>query len=466
MEPDQSTGPAESLASKRSRAAARDHHAVVIGGSMAGVLAARVLSDHFARVTVVERDAIPEGAQARKGVPQGRHLHLLHTKGEEILDRLFPGLSDELMVAGAVRLDVPGDVLWFHFGGYNVRFRSGLTTLAMSRPLLESHVCRRVLALPNVQYRWGHDAIALHTNADRTRVTGVTVRPTPADGSEELIEADLIIDASGRGSRSPAWLESLGYGRPAETSVTIGFAYTTRLYWQNSVSLPDAKAIFIQPTPPDQKRVGALFPIEGGRWIVTLGGYRDHHAASDEEGFLAHARALAAPDLYQALLRAKAASNPVSYGLPSNLRRHYERMRRFPAGYLVIGDAMCSFNPTYAQGITVSALEVEALDRTLIQHHGEASIDLTHTYFAAAAKRIDHAWMVAAGEDFRYRGVVGPKAPGTRLVNWYVGRIHRATHADPEISAAFVKVLMSLDGPTSLLQPRIALKAIKGALRS
>lgn len=466
MESDPRGQPAEPLAPKRSRAAARNSHAVVVGGSMAGLLAARVLSDHFARVTVIERDAIPEGAQPRKGVPQGRHLHLLHTRGEEILDRLFPGLSAELTVAGALRLDIPGDVIWFHFGGYNVRFRSGLTTLAMSRPLLESHVCRRVLALPNVECRWGHDALALHTNADRTRVTGITIRPTRADGGEELIEPDLVIDASGRGSRSPAWLESLGYGRPAETTVTIGFAYTTRVYWQNGVSLPDAKAIFIQPTPPEQKRVGALFPIEGGRWIVTLGGYRDHHAASDDEGFLAHARALAAPDLYRALLNAKPASNPVSYGLPSNLRRHYERMRRFPAGYLIVGDAMCSFNPTYAQGITVSALEVEALDRALMQHHGEASTGLARAYFSATAKRIDHAWMVAAGEDFRYSGVAGPKAPGTRFVNWYVGRIHRATHADPEIAAAFVKVLMSLEEPMSLLQPRIALKAMRPALHS
>jgi 2-polyprenyl-6-methoxyphenol hydroxylase-like FAD-dependent oxidoreductase len=438
----------------------------VIGASMAGLLAARVLHDHFAKVTVVERDPMPGSVQPRKGVPQGRHLHVLHTRGEQILDRLFPGLSAGLTLAGAARLDVPGDLLWFHFGGYNARFRSGLTTLAMSRPLLESHVCRRVLALSNVEYRRDHDAIALHTVADRARVTGVTVRPTSADGGEELIEADLVVDACGRGSRSPAWLESLGYGRPPETTVTIGFAYTTRLYWQNAASLPDVKAIFVQPTPPHQKRLGALFPIEGGRWIVTLGGYRDHHAAPSEEGFLEHARALAAPDLYRALLGAEPASNPVSYGLPSNLRRHYERMRRFPAGYLVIGDAICSFNPSYAQGITVSALEVEALDRILTQHDGEVSAGLAHAYFSAAAERVDHAWMVAAGEDFRYSGVVGPKAPGTRLVNWYVGHIHRATHTDAETSAAFVKVLMSLEKPMSLLRPRIALKAMQAALRS
>jgi 2-polyprenyl-6-methoxyphenol hydroxylase-like FAD-dependent oxidoreductase len=459
------TGPSQLVAPYRRRTAeARDSHAVVIGASMAGLLAARVLCDHFAHVTVVERDALPEDVQPRKGVPQGRHLHVLHTKGEEILNRRFPDLSADLAASGATRLDVPGDLLWFHFDGYNVRFQSGLSTLAMSRPLLEWHVCRRVLALPNLACRQRHEAVALATSADRKRVTGVVVHPVSVHDRHELLEADLVVDASGRGSRSPAWLETLGYGRPPETTVTIGLGYTTRLYQQDTASLPDAKAVFIQPTPPHHKRLGTLFPIEGGRWIVTLGGYRDHHPPPDERGFLAHAHALSAPDLHRVLQRGEPVSDFVVHGFPSNLRRHYERMRDFPEGYLVIGDAMCSFNPTYAQGITVSALEAEVLDRTLARHTRRTANDLACEYFAAAASTIDHPWMVATSEDFRYTDVAGCKARGTDIINWYVGRVHRATHRDPATSAALIKVLMSIESPTSLFQPRIALKVLKDAL--
>jgi 2-polyprenyl-6-methoxyphenol hydroxylase-like FAD-dependent oxidoreductase len=438
----------------------------VIGGSMAGLLAARVLCDHFARVTVVERDALPDEAQPRKGVPQGRHLHVLHTKGEELLNRWFPGLSADLVTSGAAPLDVPGDLLWFHLGGYNVRFRSGLTTLAMSRPLLESHVCRRVLRLPNLECRQRHEAVGLATSADHGRITGIIVRPVSADGAAELIEADLVVDAAGRGSRSPAWLEALGYGRPAETTVTIGLGYTTRLYRQNLASLPHAKAVFIQPTPPHQKRVGALFPIEGGRWIVTLGGYRDHHAPADEEGFLAHARALSAPDLHRVLVHAEPVSDFTVHGFPSNLRRHYERMKDFPEGYLVIGDAMCSFNPIYAQGITVSASEAEVLDRMLRQCTARAAEGVGRAYLTAAARMLNNSWRLAAGEDFRYTGVKGCKAPGTEIINWYVGRVHTATHRDPAASSAFIKVLMSIEAPTTLFKPGIALRVLRGRKRA
>ena len=432
---------------------------------MAGLLAARVLCDHYERVTLVERDALPDEAQPRKGVPQGRHLHVLHTRGEEILNRWFPGLSAGLAAKGATRLDVPGDLLWYHFGGYNLRFRSGLTTLAMSRPLLESDVRRRVLRLPNLACRQRHEAVSLAATADRRRVTGVTVRPASAESDPESIEADLVIDATGRGSRSAAWLESLGYGRPPETTVKVGIGYTTRIYRQDGASLSGAKAVFIQPTPPHEKRLGALFPIEGARWIVTLGGYRDHHAPADEHGFLEHARALSAPDLHRVLLSAEPISDFVVHGFPSNVRRHYERMTDFPEGYLVIGDAMCSFNPIYAQGITVSAWEADVLDRMLRLHAEGATRSFARGYFTAMAGTIKHPWMVAAGEDFRYTGTEGFKAPGTSIINWYIGHVHTATHCDPEISAAFIKVLMSMEAPTSLFSPRIALGVLKNGLR-
>ncbi|MHB8813870.1 MAG: monooxygenase, partial [Steroidobacteraceae bacterium] len=199
------------------------------------------------------------------------------------------------------------------------------------------------------------------------------------------------------------------------------------------------------------------------RWIVTLGGYRDHHAPADEQGFLAHARALCAPDLHRVLERAEPVSDFIVHGFPSNLRRHYERMKDLPEGMLVMGDAMCSFNPIYAQGMTVSASEAEVLDRTLRQRATNPAEGAARAYFTAAAKTIDNSWRIAAGEDFRYTGVIGRKALGTQLINWYVGRVHKATHRNQAASAAFIKVLMSMEAPTSLFQPHIALTVLKGA---
>ncbi len=440
-------------------------HAIVIGASMTGLLAARVLCGHFERVTLIERDDLPEQPGHRKGVPQGRHLHALHARGEQILNRLFPGLSDSLAKAGATRIDIPGDLVWYHLGGYNLRYKSGLTQLAVSRPLLELYVRRRVLGLENLICRQRYDVVGLLTSGTHERVSGVTVRPRSEDGREAAIAADLVVDATGRGSRSPAWLESLGYPKPSESAITIGYGYTTRLYKQDSTYLRDAKAIFIQPTPPRAKRLGGLYPIEGGRWIVTLGGYKDHHAPADEQGFLEHARSLSAPELYQVLRRAEPLSDFVTHGLPSNLRRHYEKMSRFPDGYLVMGDAMCSFNPIYGQGMTVSAIEAVLLDRYLSDMRSRnVSSGLAREYFRGAASAIDGPWMVAAGEDFRYSGIEGKRAPGTHIVNWYVGHVHRATHRDAAVSDALIKVMMLIDAPPTLFHPRVVLPLLKDRL--
>lgn len=445
--------------------AAHQGHAIVIGASMAGLLAARVLCAHFDRVTLIERDDLPEQPEHRKGVPQGRHLHVLHARGEQILDRLFSGLSDSLAKAGATRIDIPGDLVWYHLGGYNLRYKSGLTQLAVSRQMLEACVRQRVLGLPNLVCRQRHDVVGLLTSESHDRVRGVTVRPCSEDERPVEIAADLVVDATGRGSRSPAWLESLGYPEPGESAITIGYGYTTRLYKQDSSYLRDAKAIYIQPTPPHAKRLGGLYPIEGGRWIVTLGGYKGHHAPADEQGFLEHARSLPAPELYQVLRRAEPLSDFMIHGFPSNLRRHYEKMSRFPDGYLVIGDAMCSFNPIYGQGMTVSAIEAEVLDRCLSgMRSRDLSPGLSGEYFRGAAFAIDGPWMVAAGEDFRYSGIEGKRALGTSIVNWYVGHVHKATHSDAAVSDALIKVMMLTDAPPKLFHPRVVLALLRNRL--
>jgi 2-polyprenyl-6-methoxyphenol hydroxylase-like FAD-dependent oxidoreductase len=431
---------------------------------MAGLLAARVLADFFDQVTLIERDALPKGAENRKGVPQGRHLHALLTRGEQILSRLFPGLPDELEQGGATRCDIPGDVLWYQYGGYKLRFESGITVLSMSRPFLEYAVRRRVLALENLRRIDQCEVRDLIATPDRSRVTGVKVQRR--ESQEELIDADLVVDATGRGSHSPKWLEALGYSRPEETAVEVGVGYTTRIYRQRPGCLEGAKAVFTMPTPPRETRGGVLFPMEGDRWIVTLAGWLGDHAPAEEKGFLEFARSFAALDIHNVISRAEPITDFVTHKLPSNLRRHYEKMKRFPSGYLVTGDAICSFNPVYGQGMTVSAMEAEALEECLrIAIAGNSLDSIAPAFFRKAAKAVDHAWTMAVGEDLRYPQVEGPRPSGTNLINWYLEQVHRATLRDREISRVFFNIMTMTHSPSEIFKPAAMVRVLRGRLR-
>ncbi len=435
-------------------------HAVVLGGSMAGLLAARVLSDRFDRVTLVERDRFPNGLENRRGVPQGRHAHVLLTRGAKVLSRLFPGITGSLQDAGATIVDIAADGRWYHFGGYKVRFKSGISGPAQSRPLLEREVRERVLARSNVEALQGREGIGLLANEDRSRVTGVTIRDAAGETAEQWLAADLVVDATGRGSRAPAWLDVIGYERPTESTVTIGVGYTSRVYRRRPGDFADAKLVFCLPTPPQGRRMGGLFPLEGGQWMVTLGGWLGDHAPADEEGFLRFAQSLPTPRIAQIVANAEPLTEFATHKLPSNLRHHYDKLPRLPEGFLVTGDAVCSFNPIYGQGMTVAALEAEALETSLLECKNGDLNGLPRRFLRRAAKVVDVPWSLAVGEDFRYPEVTGPKPRGTDLLNWYVGRVHRRALVDPVVYRAFLEAMAMLRPPTILFHPRIVARAL------
>lgn len=436
-------------------------HAMVLGGSMAGLLAARVLSDYFERVTLIERDQLPQVAENRKGVPQGQHLHVLLAKGEHILSRLFSGLREELIRNGAVYIDHQRDMLWYQGGDYICRAESGIRMLLMSRPLLETTVRHRVLALGNVSFQDGCDVQHLVASGDKKRVTGVRIRRRGSAGNEEVLTADLIVDATGRGSRSPQWLESLGYGRPPESVVKIDVGYATRIYRRDTSLFPDAIALMITAAPPSGMRGGAMGVLEGDRWIVTLGGWLGDHPPTDDQGFLEYARSLPAANLYQVISHAEPLSDIMIHKLPSNLRRHYEKMKHFPDGYLVLGDAMCSFNPIYGQGMTVASLQVEVLETGLKEAAQRGRLEgLSRKFFKRAAVAIKNPWTLAVGEDFRFPGVQGPKPPGTDQINRYVLSVNRTAHHNREVARHFFQVMHMIHPPTALFHPRVVLQVI------
>lgn len=435
-------------------------HAIVIGASMGGLLAARALADHYDQVTIVERDTFPTRGENRKGVPQGRHAHALLPSGRAVIEALFPNISQELVSQGAILADAGTKSVRCISGSYHGRFPSGVQALYVSRPRLEAQVRARLLALPHVTVIENCNVLGLSASADRSRINGVSLVRRNEGDQAELLSADLVVDAAGRGSRSPAWLEALGYDRPEEEQVQVDVTYASRVYRRKPGQAQDAYIVNITPTPPN-RRSGVMIAMEDDRWLVTLVGYLGDEPPTDPEGFLAFAKTLPAPDIYEAIRHAEPLGEVIPAKYPASMRRHYEKLTRFPQGYLVFGDAISSFNPTYGQGMSVAALEAQILQRCL----AEGDENLVQRFFAQASQLVDIPWSIAVGGDLRFPAVIGKRSPIQPVINWYMNKLHRAAQVDPQVVRAFGLVANLRAAPSSLLHPRVAWRVLLGNLR-
>jgi 2-polyprenyl-6-methoxyphenol hydroxylase-like FAD-dependent oxidoreductase len=342
-------------------------HAVVIGSSIAGLTIARVLTDHFARVTIIERDRLPDTPDFRRSVPQARHAHTLPLRGQMILEQQFPGLTAELVANGAISINGGSEMAFFIAGGWHeVSHPSAVVYMTSSRPLLETTIYRRLAKNPRVHIIQEHEVVGLQVDERGERVTGVRLRDRHAAHADETeLLADLVVDASGRDSRAPQWLESLGYPTPQEETVNAFAGYATRIYQRPTGFNAGWKTLYIRPTPPNGTRGGIILPIEGDRWHVTLVGMAHDYPPTDEEGFLAFARSLPSQELYEAIKEARPLTKPYGYRRSESRLRHYEKLPRYLEGFLVSGDAVYTLNPVYAQGMTAAAMASLALDRSL-----------------------------------------------------------------------------------------------------
>ncbi|MFE7744357.1 FAD-dependent oxidoreductase [Nocardia sp. NPDC057455] len=420
-------------------------HAVVLGAGIAGLLAARVLADHFARVTVFERDGF-DAEGMRKGVPQARHLHGLLDRGRTIIEELFPGFTDEMTARGATRAEALVATRWYVGGLRAAPASTGLTSLIATRPLLESVLRARTAALPGVRLVAG---TARGLVGDRRGVRAVSVS---GDSGVETHATDLVIDATGRGSRASVWLTALGAEPPGEQKLDVDLGYASRFYRRVEGQLDGHASVII--STGGNGRGGGAVRVEGDRWHVTLAGILGDHPPTDPDGFTRFAATLAAPDILHLITRSEPLGDAVPHRFRAPVRKSYPRAAVAPQGFLLLGDALCSFNPLYAQGMAVAAQQAAALRACL--RTGGPTLDLPARFYAAADKALDVAWQLSAGADLAHPGVTGPRTVRTRLTNAYVARVHRAAHVDPQVSRTFLRVANLVEPPTALLQPLMA----------
>lgn len=421
-------------------------HAIVIGSGLAGLCAARVLADHFEQVTVVERDAPSGETEPRKGAPQGGQAHALLKRGEHILERLFPGFVDEIEARGAHLFDFGRGVRWLHHGVWKARFDSRFPVHVQTRPLVEGRVRARLEADPRVAFRYGV-AVESLTMAAR-RVDGVVLRG--AGGARETLAADLVVDASGRGSRLPQWLAALGFTPPSEDRFDLDLGYATRVYEAPAGFEPEWRALLIYGQPPHQTRTGFLFPVEGGRWMVTLLGYMGDHPPTDEAGFERFAASLPSDELSRAIARARPLGPVRRYRFTHSCQRRYDRLRDLPDGVIALGDAVCSFDPVFGQGMTMAARNAELLERHLRRGR------LRPRRWFASLRRLNLVpWLLAATEGLRFPQLAGCRPPGLGLLQGYCRRVFRLCAHDRAVYRRFLRVLQMVSGPWILFHPRV-----------
>ena len=436
-------------------------HAIVLGGSVAGLLAARVLADFYTTVTVVERDTLSDAAVVRRGVPQGRHTHGLLMRGAQALEELLPGILGQLGAGGATVFDGTDlSRMYFCMNGHlavRTGAATGLRVYTTTRPFLESQVRRRLRAIPNVAILDDHDVADICSTAGG-RVTGARVVSRSSKVAAELT-ADLVVDATGRGARRPALLQRLGYEPPPEDEVVVDLMYASQLLRFPADVLHELGGV-VSPVPGRPTGM-TIAKCENDTLFFTVFGMAGDHPPVDLTGMCDFAAEFSPPHLVAAVRGSEPLGPVAQHRFPSSRWRRYDKARRLPEGLLVVGDALCSFNPIYAQGMTVAALEALALRDCL----SSGADRLPQRFFRAAAKPISQAWQMAVGGDLSLPEIAGTAPLATRLLNGYVDRILCAAEHDISVFEQFAKVAWLVDPPVKLLRPGMFRRAAMAKLR-
>lgn len=435
-------------------------HAIVVGSSVAGLLTARVLADHFRQVTVIERDLLLNQVGPRPGIPQSHHIHALLPRGLQIIEKLFPGICAELQGSGAVPLDIGNDVAWLTPQGWGIKFASEIEALSFTRDLLDHTVRERIGRIANVRVVDGSEVDGVLRESGR--IVGVRVRQRHgmegANGEEERY-ADLTVIAAGRHNTIANWFADVGMERPKLTTINAHIGYASRIVRPPKSAVFPWKAMIHQAAPPESHCTGLVFPIEGDRWLITLIGADRDYPPTDEAGFLEFARNLRSPLLYEAIRDAEPLTSIRSYRATENRQHHFEEIADWPAGVIVTGDAACAFNPVYGQGMTTAALEAEMLGKLLCEDRSAHNLAVTFQRKLAQITR--GSWTLATSADLRFRSVEGARADWrTRVMHWYVDRVLRLGTANVWARRRFLEVQGMLKQASAILRPDMVARVL------
>lgn len=438
--------------------------AIIIGGGISGKLAARVLSDYFKEIIVLERDHQPKGPSPRNGAPQGKHLHALLHAGQYGLEELFPGITEKFHLNGAVKINSTKDLTWFHHGVWKLRYDGGYSTTLQTRPHLEWHIEQYIKEIPNISLHYNVSVKNYLYDEVKNCVYGVEIKST--DHSIKSLNADLIVDASGAGSLTTSWLKKRAIHIPHE-QVQIGLSYCSKSFFLPEREERDWSIKLIYPTPPHEKIGGTISKVEGNQYIVTLIGYLDaiidKEVLMNEQAFLELSRKLPKMDIYNEIKDGVPLSNASIYRIPQIIWRRFDRVKELPKGLLLMGDSVCRIDPVFGQGMSISVLEALSLQKLLSQQKHSLHT-LVPKFHKKISKMISPIWNMVITEDFRYPGITGKKPIGLSIQQWYARSIFLLSSQNEIIYNSFIKVMNLVQPTTILLHPNIFIRVIRGLL--
>jgi 2-polyprenyl-6-methoxyphenol hydroxylase-like FAD-dependent oxidoreductase len=430
-------------------------HAIVIGGSFAGLTAARVLSGHFNHVTIVERDDVPDEWAPRKGVPQSPHVHGILKLGRDTLENLFPGFLEETERQGAILFDQIAMGAMYSPYGWSARGKSNVRGHGVRRALLEHVASRFVLALPGVEIlRARVDGLMVGGNP--TRVCGVTL--TGADVGQ--LEGDLVVDAGGRGSAAPKWLEESGLAPPEETLVNGFVGYASQWVRVPEEAWPGDYRFIAQLPIPGHTKGGILYPQDNGLHVMSLFGQSRDYPPGDEVAFMEFLAQCVTPLLHQVVARSEKVSEISTSRSTANRWRHYERQPSPPAGFVALGDAYGTFNPVLGQGVTCACIGSVLLGEAIGQVGGDLN-RLPAVFHPALAARLGYPWQTAVGFDLRFPETVGEGPdPSSEAIEFgrYMNVIAQLSTADVQVLETMLLANQTFD-PSVLRDPWLVAKA-------
>jgi 2-polyprenyl-6-methoxyphenol hydroxylase-like FAD-dependent oxidoreductase len=433
-------------------------NAIVIGGGIDGLLAARVLFPHYHQVMILEKDVYSKKAGPRNGIPQSNHIHILLMKGKQILTELFPKLEANLISKGAHKVDLLADVKYHLATGVAMRFNSGMYTIACTRPLLEYAIRTELLVQSqNIKIIDNARVTNLIKNPGENKIVGVNAI---SNNATQDFYGELIVDASGRKSETIQWLEKIGFGKPKEIRVNSFIGYATQKYkFPDDLNL-DWKSLIVMTSPPTNPRMAVIYPVEDNHIMVGLLGIGKTHPPTDAEGFLEFAKQIGVGEVEKTIENSEPVSSIFGYRETGSRKYLFEKMKEWPENFIMLGDSVCAFNPIYGQGISVAAMCAKTLGECLKSKGKIKTLErgFAKNFQKRVAKVNSFPWLLGTSEDLRWPTSQGPR-PNlvTKMMQKYVNEVMLLGPQSEIATRSFFTVLHMLKSPLVLFHPRVIL---------